>query len=595
MDGLSTAPSDEPSLPQSFETASAWSARAGAGVSLVGALVLAGWWLDIDSLKSVYGPITMKTNAAIGLLLAGGGLWSFQRGFRRLSSVLGGATAVLGALTLSQHLAGWDLGIDQLLFREPAGAAATASPNRMGPNASTSLLLGGTALLLLARGTSRAIAIAQRFAVVCAVLATLAIGGYIYGAVQLYGVARYTGIALHTAVALLVLHAGILAARVDHGPMAVFVADGPAGMLLRRLVAPVVVIPLTLGYLVIRGRDVELYDRGLSYALFAVSTVVLLGVVVWLTATRIATADERRRRAEQDRDLLLARERQARDEAERASRLKDQFIAMLSHELRTPLNVMLGWTRILETNDSPERHSRAATIVARNGRLLARLVEDLLDISRVAAGQLDISPRPMPFNAAVQASLEALAPAAAEKGVQLAGDLDPAVGLVHGDPERVQQIAWNLLSNAVKFTGPGGRVDVRSRLEEGAAILTVSDTGVGFDEAFGAQLFQPFRQADSSAGRAHGGLGLGLSIARHIAELHGASLAGTSDGPGRGATFTLRLPALGDALAAASRPEAGAQGQVRRESPVSAAIAPGLSMGCQDVKPQVTTPPGSAS
>ena len=538
---------------ESFRLTTSWPAFAGGGVALVGALVLLGWSLDIDSLKSVYGPITMKTNAAIGLLLCGGSLWSLSRGLRTIAACGAVGGAAIGALTLSQHLFGWNLGIDQLLFSEAAGAAATASPNRMGPNASTSLTLAGAALILVCRGTPRAIASAQRLAIVCMVLALLAIAGYVYGAVELYAIARYTGIALHTAVALLVLHTGIAAARIDHGPMAVFLADGPAGMMFRRLAVPVVVVPLGLGYAAISGRQAELFDRGLAFALFVISVVVLLGTIVWQTGLRIAASDAHRRRAEHDRDELLARERRARDEAERASRVKDQFIAVMSHELRTPLNVMLGWTRILENVGPPELHARAAGIVARNGRLLARLVEDLLDISRVAAGQFEIAPRPMPFNAAVQATVEAIAPIAADKAVRVVAHLDPSAGLVNGDPERLQQIVWNLLSNAVKFTDAGGCVEVRTAFEGGSAVLTVADTGVGFDEAFAAQLFEPFRQADSSSKREHSGLGLGLSIARHIAELHGGSLTGTSAGRGRGATFRLRLPPAVRAARAVAR------------------------------------------
>jgi signal transduction histidine kinase len=376
------------------------------------------------------------------------------------------------------------------------------------------------------------------------VLETLALAGYVYGAVELYAVARYTGIALHTAVALLVLNVGILAARADEGPMAPFADDGPQGMMVRRLTAPVVLIPLVLGYLVIRGREADLFDRGLSTALFAVSAIVLLGATMWHTASMIAASDERRRRAEKDRDLLLQRERHARDEAERASRLKDEFIAVISHELRTPMNVMLGWTRVLETRGSAERHAHAAAVIVRNGRLLARLVEDLLDISRVSARQLEITPRPVLLNAVVQASLDALAPAAAQQQLQLMADLDPAVGLITGDCERLQQIVSNLVSNAIKFTGEGGRVEVRTARQEATVTIAVSDTGIGFDEGFSSEMFQAFRQADSSSRRQHGGLGLGLSIAKHIVELHGGTIAGTSAGPGRGAVFTVALPAL---------------------------------------------------
>ena len=360
--------------------------------------------------------------------------------------------AGIGTLTLSQHLVGWDLGIDQLFFAEPMGAAATTRPNRMGLNGATSLTLSATALLLLFHGTPHTIRWAQRSAAACLVLATFAIAGYLYGAVELYAIARYTGIALPTALAFVVLNVGILVARIDEGPMVAFIDEGPAGTLLRRLAIPVVIVPLALGYVVVHGRQADLYDRGLSIALFAVSLVIAMWATIWLTAKVMAVGDRHRRLAEEDRDRLLIRERFARGEAERASQLKDQFMAVLSHELRTPLNVMLGWTKALETNTLPERRAHAASVVARNGRLLARLVEDLLDISRASVGQFEVSPRPIPFNTVVQGSLDALSPSAAAKGVGLLSELDPAIGALEADPDRIQQIVSNLAANAIKFT-----------------------------------------------------------------------------------------------------------------------------------------------
>jgi signal transduction histidine kinase len=277
-------------------------------------------------------------------------------------------------------------------------------------------------------------------------------------------------------------------------------------------------------------------------ALFAVSLVVVLGITVWHTARVIQRSDVARREAERERDVLIIRERDARAEAERASRLKDQFLATLSHELRTPLNVVLGWTQILELGTSPDKHVRIAGLVAKNGRLLARLVEDLLDLSRITAGQLQITRAPTMLNALVESVLEALGPTAAAKRVEVSAGLDRSMQPIDADAERLQQIVWNLLSNAVKFTGTSGRIIVQTIDSPERATLVVADNGIGFDDTFASDVFKPFRQADSSLRREHGGLGLGLSIARHIAELHGGSLTGASAGLGHGATFTLELP-----------------------------------------------------
>ena len=520
----------------------------------VGVLVLVGWAADVDVLKSVNGPITMKPNAAVALVLSGAALIALVRRWRVAGVLLASIAGAIGAATLSEHLIGWNLRIDQLLFSELPGAAATTSPNRMGPNACISFVLASAALLLLFRNTSRSIAIAQRIALLGGILAVIALSGYVYGAVELYALARYTGIALHTAGALVVIDIGILAARADLGPVAVFFQEGTAGTLLRRLLAPVVLIPFVLGYLVMQGRSADWYDRGLAFTLFAMTAAIALAATVWHTAKVIAASDEERQRAEHERDLLLERERRARGDAESASRLKDHFIATLSHELRTPLNVMLGWTKILESETGVERQARAASVVARNGRLLARLVEDLLDISRVSAGQMEIARQPMSFTGVVQATLDAVAPLAVERGVQVTSELDPSADYVEGDPQRIQQIVWNLLSNALKFTRAGGCVRVSAAANESAVTLSVTDTGIGFDASFGEHLFQPFRQADSSASREYGGLGLGLSIARHIATLHGGTISATSAGIGTGATFVVTLPRSPNALRGSPAP-----------------------------------------
>ena len=525
----------------------AWNASriaryAGIASATVGAVVLGGWVFGIEALRTIYGPITMKTNAALGLLLCGLALLALERGARRSAAACAVVLGAIGAATLAQHLFGVDLGIDQLIATEAPGAAATTSPNRMGLNASTSFTIASAALLLLVRGTPSAIRLAQMLVVMPASFALLAIAGYLYGAVELYGIARYTGIALHTAITLLIVHIGILAVRADQGPMALLTSEGPAGTLLRRIALPVVVLPLSLGYLIVLARGAELLDRGLAFASFGVLLILVLGTTIWSTARVIERSDEQRRQAEQNRDLLLERERHARDEAERANRLKDHFLATLSHELRTPLNVMLGWTRILEAHGSAEAQARAAAIVARNGRLLARLVEDLLDISRASSGQFELAPQPLDINAMARTLLEGMVPVAEAGGVTLEAALDPGLPLVQADPARLQQIVANLLNNAVKFTGPGGRVALRTEARPDGIALTVEDTGIGFNASFATELFEPFRQEDPTASREHGGLGLGLSIARHLTELHGGTLTGSSPGPGRGATFVLYLP-----------------------------------------------------
>jgi len=511
-------------------------------VIAIATVVLIGWVWNLPALTGLLGEITMKTNAAIGLLLCATALLIQPRA-PGLAALCGLAAGLLGGLTLYEHLSGYDLGIDQALFTEAAGAAATTSPNRMGPSASTHLVLASLCFVLLSFNGARLTRFAQKLNVLAIVLALLALSGFSYGATQLYAIARVTGIAWHTALSMLVLHVGILTARTDAGIMTRFVSAGPEGTMLRRQALPVTIVPFLVGYLILLGRNANLFDPGLSLALLVMSLVAVLWITSWATAWSLEQSDEQRRRLERGVDQLLIRERQARDEAERANRLKDQFIATLSHELRTPLNVMLGWTHVLESGVRPEQHARAAAIVARNGRLLARLIEDLLDISRAMAGQFEVTRTPVELNAIAQTVIDAITPVASAKQVQLLVDLDPRLGTIDADADRLQQVIGNLLSNAVKFTPTGGYIEVRTHAQDNTAQIEVIDSGIGFDESFAHHIFEPFRQADSSTRREHGGLGLGLSIAKHLVELHGGSITAASGGRGHGARFTVTLPA----------------------------------------------------
>jgi signal transduction histidine kinase len=260
-------------------------------------------------------------------------------------------------------------------------------------------------------------------------------------------------------------------------------------------------------------------------------------------AVLIVTDVTARREAESERTGLLERETAARLEAEKANRLKDDFLATLSHELRTPLNAILGWATILKTQGAdPGLADRAVTVIERNARSQKQLIEDILDVSRVVTGKLRLVVSTVDLRAVVESALESVRPSAEAKQIRLEVSCPPDFPPLEGDVDRLQQIVWNLLSNAVKFTPAGGRVSVRAAREEGGVRLEVEDTGAGVAEEFLPYLFERFRQADSSSTRRHGGLGLGLAIVRHLVELHGGTVQAASPGPDQGSTFTVRLP-----------------------------------------------------
>jgi signal transduction histidine kinase/CheY-like chemotaxis protein len=247
-------------------------------------------------------------------------------------------------------------------------------------------------------------------------------------------------------------------------------------------------------------------------------------------------------------EVRLAREQSAREEAERANRLKDEFLANLSHELRTPLTAVLGWTHVLRTGRlDPEATERALETVERNARAQNQLIEELLDMSRIITGKLRLDVRAVAPEAFVGAAVEAMRPAAEAKGVRLEKLSGAGAGVVSADADRLRQVIWNLLSNAIKFTPKGGVVEVLLARAGQEVEIAVSDTGQGIGREFLPYVFDRFRQADMGTTREHGGLGLGLAIVRHLVELHGGAVRAESEGEGRGATFTVRLPLLRDA------------------------------------------------
>lgn len=268
------------------------------------------------------------------------------------------------------------------------------------------------------------------------------------------------------------------------------------------------------------------------------------------------------RTAREDRTRLEADARRARDAVACAERARDDLVAAVSHELRTPLNVVLGWARLLRSGKlDAAGTARALEAIERGASSQARIVDDLLDVARLARGELRLDLRTVELVPVVEAALAAIRPAAAARGLRLAVALEPCAGPVSGDPGRLQQVVWNLLCNAVKFTPEGGRVEVRLHAEGDAAVVRVSDTGEGLDPGFVPHLFERFRQGDASTTRAHGGIGAGLAIVREVVEAHGGTVSAHSDGPGKGATFTVRLPAIRRAGAGA-----GARTAAARES-----------------------------
>ena len=271
-----------------------------------------------------------------------------------------------------------------------------------------------------------------------------------------------------------------------------------------------------------------------------------VGIIIQVTDVT-ETAIFRRQVTAMNEQLLISatRQHELTESAERASRLKDDFLATLSHELRTPLTAIVGWSEMLgDPRLTPVDSLRAGEVIRRNARMQVQLIDDLLDVSRIITGKLRLSVQPVDLGAIIITAVDGLRPAAEAKEIRLQLQLDAPAGQVSGDPDRLQQVAWNLISNAIKFTPKGGSVIVSLAHVESHVEVTVRDTGMGIAPEFLPHVFDRFRQADATTTRAFCGLGLGLSIVRQLVELHGGTVRVDSEGEGLGATFTVSLPLM---------------------------------------------------
>jgi PAS domain S-box-containing protein len=267
-------------------------------------------------------------------------------------------------------------------------------------------------------------------------------------------------------------------------------------------------------------------------------------VLVFRDVTERRRTETERQATAVDRERLLEAERLARADAERANRVKDEFVAMVSHELRTPLNAILGWIQLMtQSRNDASVVERGLSVVARNTRLQVQLISDLLDISRIVAGKLRLEVQPVDLASVIVQAIETVQHQAGSKSISIQQELDAIVGLIAGDPARMEQVVWNLLANAIKFTPSGGQVSITLRSTNSHAQITVRDNGAGIRPEILPHIFDRFQQANSSITRRFGGLGLGLAIVKHLVELHGGSVRAESGGEGLGAAFTVLIPA----------------------------------------------------
>ncbi len=505
-------------------------------VATIGLLVVAGWLLDVPRLTRIfeYGP-TVKTNA--GIALWAGGLANLlllsargRRPWRWAAKLLAATCLGIGALTLSQHLVGWDLGIDELLAREFPGALATTSPNRMGPPASTTLMLLGLSLLLSDSRRSSARDVGHAVALVSCIVAMLPIVGYAFGFTGLYAVAEYTGIALATALALLTFALAVILGRPEYGLPGLLCRDDETGGLARDLFASAILFPFAVGWLLAMALHAGKIDG--AFAISAMTLVLMVGLsaVIWRTGTHLGRTLDARRAAEL---ALVESERTLRE----ADRQKSDFLAMLSHELRNPLAPIRFAVELLE--GPPPTAERARNTIARQVQHLVRLIDDLLDLTRITRNRLQVQVRHVELQRLVRDAAEAVAHEIAANGHQLTIQLPDTPIWLNADPDRLVQVLVNLMNNAARYTPRAGSIALEARVERGEVVIAVRDNGVGLTRADLQRVFDMFVQVGETR---HGGLGIGLALVKGLVELQGGSVEATSDGLGTGSEFRVRLP-----------------------------------------------------
>ncbi len=534
-------------------------------VGAIGALGIAGWVFDVSTLQRIIPQwVTLKFNTALALVLAAVSLFlQAEEGMRRLRRWLApGCAAVvtaIGLLSLGENLFGWDLGIDQLVFKESLAAAGMSFPGRMGAASALVLSCLGAALLFLDQK------VAGKFwtewLVSAAVLATMLVFlYYFYGLGEGGRFEKWLTISLHAVVAFYTLALGVILVRPQRGILPALLGPKTGSVLVRRMLPVAVGLPMVLGWLMMQAYRGGMFGPGFAMTGFVLAVILIFTLFIQWTANEL-DRDEAVRAQERLRVDVLRLE--AKELAAAASKAKDDFLAALSHELRTPLTPVLMMASSLELDmDLPQTTREQLGMMRRNVELEARIIDDLLDITRIRHGKLTLALEVADIHELVEHTAEVLHSDFLGKGVRVVFTLAAERHHALVDPARLQQVVWNLIKNAIKFTPAGGVITVQTRNdEEERIVLSVADTGAGISAEALPGIFAAFEQGDAAGQHRFGGLGLGLAISHAIVVAHGGTVHGESGGVGMGAIFSV-------ALAVVDAPAALAQAREAQSAPV---------------------------
>jgi len=532
----------------SRDATAAWLTAASALTTiLIGLVVLVGWAFDSDAMRRFFvDGLHMLPNTAVGFVAGGTSLLMQHRLFPRsglrwrISRGLALLVLLLGALTLYERVLERGTGIDEIIFSDALRRFPYRPYGRMATNSTVSFILAGAALFLLDGATERVRRIAHLFGTIGITIATLALVGHLYGAHALYSMDAYAGMTTATALAFFTLYAGILCARPGTSWAGRLLSRGGGGMLARRILLAITLVPLFLGLAYIHARSSETVSREVG---MAIVVVVMMGIQLTVVLRAARAVQE----GEKVQAVALDKEAAARGEAERANRAKNDFLAVMSHELRTPLNAVIGYSALMRDgipDPATKGQRQQLDRIGASAKHLLALIDEVLTLSQLELGEERVSPTQISVASLVEEVSAMMELEARRKGLDLALHCPPSDVTIVTDAGKLRQALLNLVGNAVKFTDRGG-VSVLARVDaDGETILfTVQDTGLGIAPDHLAKVFDAFWQVDQAATRRAGGTGLGLHVTRRIVRLLGGDVLVESTF-GVGSAFTITLPRM---------------------------------------------------